>query len=394
MVLHGSVIINEFGQPRYWATIWADVLQASLDETTRNSHLGAIDHLYRHVAGLGGDLDASIAACNFEELEAALGGFLVVVRNESALHIVNGNKKWTSALRFVTETVDFLSKSRGNELAHVQARLLRIKTLYSQLSPAKPKSPQPIRALPAIVLEELYGIFNPESARNPYRSKQVRWRNFAIFLLLLHLGIRRGELLTLTTGAIMDDLDYKTGEIKYWLNVSNLVDPEEHQYDSRINSPSIKTAQSLRQLPLSLELLKVLDAYVSNFRGTPPHRFLINSQKNFALDITAVNKIFNMATANLSDRALKILRDRGRNGVTPHDLRHTAAVYRLKRYTDQGDEFSKAVGKLRAFFGWSYTSNMPRHYARAYFETELAEVWNDQFDSFVANLRDLEGKSI
>jgi len=35
------------------------------------------------------------------------------------------------------------------------------------------------------------------------------------------------------------------------------------------------------------------------------------------------------------------------------------------------------MDKLRVFFGWSPQSEMPRLYARAYFETKLSEVWNE-----------------
>ena len=85
--------------------------------------------------------------------------------------------------------------------------------------------------------------------------------------------------------------------------------------------------------------------------------------------------------------------DQGKDGVEGHDLRHTAAVVRLARYVDHGHDLETAIGKLRRFFGWSMTSKMPRHYAAAYFETRLSEVWNESFDSFVDTLRDLAGVS-
>lgn len=45
--------------------------------------------------------------------------------------------------------------------------------------------------------------------------------------------------------------------------------------------------------------------------------------------------------------------------------------------------------KLRVFFGWSRTSLMPHHYARAYFEDRLATVWQDSFDLHIETLRKL-----
>ncbi|GAA0569658.1 hypothetical protein [Caenispirillum bisanense] len=102
--------------------------------------------------------------------------------------------------------------------------------------------------------------------------------------------------------------------------------------------------------------------------------------------------IFAAVTRCLAPRARKALADRGKDGVEGHDLRHTAAVVRLARYTAAGYDLDTAIGKLRRFFGWSVTSTMPMRYAAAYFETTLAEVWNESFDTFVDTLRDLAGE--
>jgi hypothetical protein len=61
----------------------------------------------------------------------------------------------------------------------------------------------------------------------------------------------------------------------------------------------------------------------------------------------------------------------------------------MKRYQDVGLDVDKAQEKLRVFFGWSNTSNMPRLNAKAYFETTLAEVWDEKFDTFVDAVRQI-----
>ena len=105
-----------------------------------------------------------------------------------------------------------------------------------------------------------------------------------------------------------------------------------------------------------------------------------------------MHNVFEIVTGHLSEPAKTALLSRGKEFVTAHDLRHTCAVYRLSRYLARGDGLDTAIDKLRVFFGWSETSQMPRHYARAYFESGLADVWNDSYDTFVETLRDLEGK--
>ena len=48
--LTGWVLLDGNNVPRYWATVWADVLQAKLKDSTRSRCLYAIDRLYQHFA--------------------------------------------------------------------------------------------------------------------------------------------------------------------------------------------------------------------------------------------------------------------------------------------------------------------------------------------------------
>ncbi len=99
------------------------------------------------------------------------------------------------------------------------------------------------------------------------------------------------------------------------------------------------------------------------------------------------------ADASLSQSARELLIDqRGRKHAkfTAHDLRHTCAVTRLNALRKHGVAEDEALSKLRVFFGWSQGSQMPRHYARAYWERELGRIWNDAFDEHVDALKELE----
>ncbi|ASP89617.1 hypothetical protein CDO26_36445 (plasmid) [Sinorhizobium meliloti] len=55
----------------------------------------------------------------------------------------------------------------------MEARLLRIDTLYRQLAPNPGAPAPPVRALPPSVL---YEIFRPDSPRNPFKIEALRWR--------------------------------------------------------------------------------------------------------------------------------------------------------------------------------------------------------------------------
>ena len=47
----------------------------------------------------------------------------------------------------------------------------------------------------------------------------------------------------------------------------------------------------------------------------------------------------------------------------------------------------KAIEKLRVFLGRHEKSEMPRRYARAYYETDYDTVSQDKYDSYVAAIR-------
>lgn len=256
----GWILTNGLGQPRFWPTVWADGLQASLESSTRGAKLHAIEKLYQSgVEQLGADrLDAILAAADTEALESILGGFLATLRNESAVDAVDRDDVWRTALTFVEDILTRLQPASDRAAARLAANLLRLQRLYRQIAPTPPRPPAPIRALPAGVVEELYDIFRPDSAQNPFRTEAGRWRNFLLFILLLHLGLRRGEVLILTADAVKDDFDPATGHSRYWINIQETP----YEDDPRHSAPSIKTIPSRRQLPVSAEVLNLIDTYV------------------------------------------------------------------------------------------------------------------------------------
>jgi integrase len=388
--LTGWILVNDSYQPRFWATIWADCILTNLKHGTRGGHLAAVERLYQAVTEQTGadELDDLIAQADFEALEAVLGGFQATLRNESATTGKTHERTWQSALRFINDMMAHLSRASGSPMSDVNANLFRLKRLYSQLSPTPPKPAPPIRALPAVVVEELYMLFNPESAHNPFRTEALRWRNYLLFLMFLHLGLRRGEVLILPADAIHDGINPQTSDMTMWLTI----DESHYEKDPRFLTPSLKNAHSRRQIPVSHVIARLTDIYTQNYRGRPPHSFLFNSQKNMPLAGQSVAAIFSAITAKLSDQSNRALRRNGKESVSPHDLRHTAAVHRLTRYRAAGYDLDEAIEKLRGFFGWSRMSEMPRYYARAYFETALAEIWNEDFDSFVETLRGITGE--
>jgi integrase len=380
----GIVSVSASGTPRFWSTIWSDVLKTSLEPSTRRKHLAALDKLYTAVQYQRGSdcLDRLIADADADALEDCLVGFLAQLRNEAATTGIDKTSTWTSAVNFVIDMLRFAGNASSIRASDMEAKLLRLNTLYRQLSPSLQASTPPIRALPPMVIEDLYEIFRPDSPRNPFKTGSLRWRNLLIFMLLLRLGLRRGEAALLHASSFKEDFDPVAGTTVHWVDVE-----ESNDVDPRYEQPGLKTKPSRRQIPLSQEIIELEKRYSRNYRGRANYPHLFISQKAKPLSLRAFNEVFETATRRLSDESVKSLLKQGLQGVSCHDLRHTSAVVRMKRYQDSGLDIDRAQEKLRVFFGWSKTSNMPRLYAKAYFETSLAEVWDEKFGTFVDALR-------
>lgn len=382
--LRGVVAVGSYGAPRFWATIWSDVLKTSLEPSTRRKRLSTLERLYDATRRQRGSdcLDRLIAEADAAALEDILVGFLAQLRNEAAVEQVDKSSTWTTAVSFVIDMLRYAGNVPGARASEMEARLLRLDTLYRQLAPNPKTSATPIRALPPLVVEDLYELFRPDSPRNPFKTETLRWRNLLIFMLLLRLGLRRGEAALLHATSFKEDFDPELGKTVHWLDIEETDDG-----DTRFEAPSLKTPTSRRQLPLSSELVELAHYYTTNFRGRANYPHLLMSQKAKPLALRSFGKLFDVVSEALSDRAKEAMRKQGLASISCHDLRHTAAVVRMRRYQDAGMELDKAQEKLRVFFGWSKSSNMPRLYARAYFETSLAEVWDEKFETFVDALR-------
>lgn len=206
------------------------------------------------------------------------------------------------------------------------------------------------------------------------------------FIILLHQGLRRGELLLLPMDAVKSEFDRKLGRVRYWLNIET--NAERESIDKRHNKPSIKTAHSIRQIPVTEFTANLIQTYTENFRGKPDHPFLLNSQWNTPVSHESLTDYFKQISAHLPPPIRDILKNRTtKTSISPHDLRHTCAVVRLSQLIKQGDSMDVALPKLRAFFGWARDSDMPMRYASAEFEDQLAGLWTNVFDDRVSILR-------
>lgn len=391
-VLREPSLFDENGLPRYWATVWSMYQTSDLAASSKSKLLSHIESLYQFSEKLREPviLDDALWRVDLEVLGGLLEAYFMSIRNMPNINEA-AQLKWQTAFRFVSDVILRLSTSSLpiSQLQMIKERLDRLETLYSQLRIGKKRSQDVLRALPSVVVESLYEILDPAGSLNPFRNATSRWRAFLVFVLLLHQGLRRGELLILTSDTIKNGFDPGLGRVRYWLSV--VENPYEEE-DRRYSTPSIKTVNSVRQIPVSELTARLVQDYTENYRGRPAHSFLMNSQRGRPLSAESVTKLFQKITASLPKSVLGELKDRtGKTSISAHDLRHTCAVVRLNQLLNQGDSMDEALQKMRTFFGWARSSDMPRKYARAVFEDRLASVWNNVFDDRVAILRAIPG---
>jgi integrase len=388
--LRGVALVDSNHVPRYWAAVWLVVAGSQWATSTQTMRLRYVENLYEHAdrAFKANALDDALSELDDARLGDILESWFVSLRNQPVATRSNEDR-WQTGLAFVTSVVNWLSKSADAKMRQIEARIHRLSTLYSQLHIRQGGRNETVRSLPASVVENLYQMLDPESDVNPFQRMHTRWRVFVAFVLMLHQGLRRGELLLLPADAIKSGHDRNHGRTRHWLNIQQN-GYEEADSDSRYSKPSIKTTHSVRQIPVSDATAHLVQTYCENYRGRPSHSFMLSAQTGGPLSTESLTKIFTAISKALPSEVLQELHDRtGKKSVTCHDLRHTCAVLRLHQLLERGDAMPEALQKLRTFFGWSKESDMPSRYARAVFESRLAGVWNDEFDDRVAVLRAL-----
>jgi integrase len=390
--LRGPVLIDGAGLPRYWAAVWASFLPADLAPATVRKKLGHLENFYQHAdqfLGLGG-LDDALALLNVDALSSALEGYFLTLRNRPSITPAC-EENWQVAIQFVTDIAQRLTRNSLTPEQHdaLSGRLMRLELLNSHLHVGKRRRPEHLRSLPADVLEAHYEMLDPESHTNPFREGRSRWLVYTVFMLLLHQGLRRSELLIFPADVIKNSFDRSLQKERFWMTVKY----NEYEDDPRYSKPSIKNASSIRQLPVSQTIALLVQEYVANYRGRPDHSFLINSQRQSPLSTEGLTKTFQKITASLPKSVRRTLRDHtGEESITPHNLRHTCAVVRLNQLLSDGIKMEDALQQMRAFFGWSRSSDMPLRYASAVFEHRLASVWRNEFDERVEVLRSLPAR--
>lgn len=376
--------VDANNMPRFWATVHDASELMLLATNTRRNALAGIDAFYVYVEEMHGAdvLDRLLVELDVDVITSALEGFLMRELNKAAIEQRTVVTRWNSASRFVLSTLRNIAAARASlPLQGLDGMRQQIQDLERRFRPTPaPRREHTLRALPSAVLRDLYQIFDPEGERNPFRSEAERFRNQALFQVLLHCGLRAGEALLLPVSCVRSEHDPSLLRERHWMTVRNMFD-DAAETDPRASTPSLKNANAVRQIPVTDRVATLIRDFSTNYRrANRDTDALFVSNRGRPLSKRMLESVMRRADAALSPSARDFLIDqRGLKAAkfTAHDLRHTCAVTRLNALRGHGIPEEEALSKLRVFFGWSHGSQMPRHYARAYWESALGRVWDE-----------------
>lgn len=372
--------------PRFWVTVWLATLavRGNREVTLKASlrHIGCFYEMCDRRYGAH-SLDRALGENSADAVLSMVSDFYLELTQDTA--VTNATVVRWGAVRIFLKGLVTQLLTRSPAWESVNAYLESVGKIRR---PSRGKF-RFVRALPDSVLAELLQVAHPASGRNPFEDPGVRSRNWLVLHLLLLGGLRRGEMLLLVLDSLKHDVDHKTGQLAYWLDVTST-----EEDDERATRPSIKTEASHRQVPISDDLAELYEYYVNDVRGGGEDRttYLITSRRGTALSAESVTKIFEDLTAALSEESRERFRVRsgGKKHISPHDLRHTCATARYPSFLAKEGDKELALQRMRAFFGWAIESEMPELYARSAIQDDLLRTWNDLFDKQVLGLRGLQ----
>ena len=377
-----SLINTATGLPCIAAALWSSLNELNYSDSYLRKNLYAISKFYEHVAVKINDpkaLDRLIINCETTTLILHLRTFVGELQNHSWQTNINHSRTLRRVINFIIDTTTEISIRRGRSKIkneQIFRELTNLTTLYRFLKPNKYLKLIRTRSIPNNVLDKLLDIVSPNSDKNPFRTRKLAHRNYIVVSLLYQMGLRRGELLNLRTDSFKSEYCKYERRQMFWLNVK-----ESNEIDPRNISPRLKNEFSPRQIPMSEQLFMSCHSFISNWRGKCSHGYLISSSNGLPLSERGLNSLFTTLSSRFTEQACEMLKQLiAEYSITPHALRHSSAVYRINAYREMGIEMNEAEALLRVFFGWSPSSKMPLHYARAYYEERVNTVWSKRFD--------------
>ena len=137
---------------------------------------------------------------------------------------------------------------------------------------------------------------------------------YVLFELAISTGMRIGEIAALSCG----DIDTQRAIVKIYKNTQRIKKDDHNKTKTEVVISSPKTQNSVREIPLSPSLLKILKDFIS---GRNKNEYLFSKDGKKAIDVRNIQKRFKKALKDCNIRNVKF-----------HVLRHTFAT----KWVDKG----------------------------------------------------------
>lgn len=208
----------------------------------------------------------------------------------------------------------------------------------------------------------LLDVIRPGSERNPFEDQATQIRNQLLIMLLLHLGIRSGELLNIR----VSDIDWANNQIVIARRADEKMDPRRRQ-------PLVKTLD--RRLPMKDTLVQAIHRYVVQFRskvpGTRKQDYLLVTHKSGPtqgqpMSRSALIKVIKLISSAAPELA----------GLHGHELRHTWNN-RFSEFMDASNDAPKPEEQeaQRSYLqGWKSGSGTAATYTKRFTQEKAAEA--------------------
>jgi integrase len=335
------MLINEVGVPDFWVTLFTSQALRKQTQSSINSCLVNIKHFkkWEKINDLNlilGFENSRVPDISFvesfaehcglkseyidKELQQKSGRRLssfnqLKLGRSSALSQVSCNyqqRRMADARAFLMFVGQAILKKKSNSKALIAELNIFAKNLV--VNYPKTKFSRHNKRLPHAekeVFDKFMGIFNPESELNPFKSYDLKVRNFILVQLLFWTGARSGEILSLT----LDDIDYDVNSPKVRVNRRH-----DDPVDSRKNQPVTKTKSRAISIPGWLR--DEIDRYINKIRPQFPlskkHPYIFVSHKGQSEGKPVSNSTF----YNRVIVPVKVIDKEGFKLVKRHGFRH------------------------------------------------------------------------
>ena len=388
------------GTPLFLTTVYTISIQRSSGKSsaTLSANLRAVMHLYTWAYLNGIDIDrrfsdqdllgivdieslVNAAGLTYDQLckdlENAPGSSKPAVKNRiyqmekyrNSTHTqicTVDNKTKLIRLLYIRDYLDWLAQQQMPKISPQSkehslfktSRLQMKEAIEARLPASKGRNIKGDReGLEPEIQKRLTDVIHPHSPENPWKNPHVRVRNRLFILMMLVLGVRKGELL-LTR---IKDVNFQSNE----LLIRRVPDDPD---DPRFHEPNTKTRD--RILPFEDDLAVLIEEYILKARNKAPgagrHDFLFTATgTGQPLSLAGVTKVFRTLRSKISDLP---------DNLTSHVLRHTWNE-RFSEMMDQNNVSEAEEKKLRSYLmGWSEFSGMAGTYTKRYVRKKANEA--------------------